>query len=220
MKKQCYPLFLILALAACNGSNPAPEEPTTQHSAPILKGDFSDTFFIAAKNPISIQYAQPQQLVLIKSTVKWDTLEANRYTIQPVDSQLAQVVLRDTATQQEFNLTLPLRRLPDPAVLLGDKYAGGEVAAADFSAQVLLAAKVTSVPMETDCHVQSYRLLYTAIGKKEKEIKGQSEKTEGKAWQAVSNTQAGDRFVFSEIKVRCLGDSTARLVPDLVFTIK
>jgi len=117
-----------------------------------------------------------------------------------------------------------VRPLPDPALeLSGPRIVrsgedvdvartGGRLSPTEFQSRRGLTANLENISLNASCTVVSFSLVYLGRGHKPIEIANQGGAFQDQARQLVDQAQAGDIFLFEEVRVQCPGDRVPRVV--------
>ncbi len=125
------------------------------------------------------------------------------------------------------------RPLPDPVLeLSGPRIArsdasegadaartGGRLSPAEFQSRRGLTANLENISLSANCNVVSYTLVCLTPGQEPIEIENQGGAFQEQARQLVDQAQAGDVFLFEEVRVQCPGDGVPRVVPGMAVRV-
>ena len=81
-------------------------------------------------------------------------------------------------------------------------------------------AKLENFDFKTQCKIQSYTLYYEKKNGDPVRVDIVGGGFTGRAGEYVKKARPGDKFVFTDVKARCPGDSRGRRVNGLAFTIR
>lgn len=112
-----------------------------------------------------------------------------------------------------------VKRFPDPVALLGAAHRASTIGSGEFKAQGGLAA-VMSALFCGNCEMVSYKVSRLRNGQLLAEATNKGARYEAAAQVIINAAQPGDMYIFDEVRARCPGDISARVLEGLTFMIK
>ncbi len=114
-----------------------------------------------------------------------------------------------------------VRPLPDPDTRLGGnpRNKGGTMSSGEFRAQGGVAA--IAVGICGYCEMMGYTVKYKAKGENtEKTVQNIGGRYKPEAQALIDQARPGDKYSFEKIRAKCPGDTAARHLPSIYYTIK
>ncbi len=96
----------------------------------------------------------------------------------------------------------------------------GNITAAEFKAQLGLIAWLDNFDFDAKCLIDSYTLYYTAKRKDPIVLKAKGGKFKGMVNKIIKQAASGDQYTFTDVKVKCPGDTVGRPANSLYFKIR
>lgn len=96
----------------------------------------------------------------------------------------------------------------------------GNITAAEFKAQLGLIAWLDNFDFDAKCLIDSYTLYYTAKRKDPIVLKAKGGKFKGMVNKIIKQAASGDQYTFTDVKVKCSGDTVGRPANSLYFKIR
>ena len=179
-----------------------------------------NVIYIGVDNPIAISAAgvPSGQLQVQAEGLTLQPLGSSRYQARATTPGKAQIKVSGGGlplTTFEYRV----RRIPTPAILLGNKNSGS-ISAAELRAYNELTPVLENFDFEASCEILGYQV---ALARKSDDpiIKvNPGKRFSAEVKRAFESAKAGDRLFFDEINARCPGDSQSRSISGLVFQIK
>lgn len=97
---------------------------------------------------------------------------------------------------------------------------GGNITASEFKAQLGLIPWLENFDFEAKCTITSFTLYYTPKREDTMVLKAKKGKFEGKIKEVVRQANSGDSYAFTNVKVKCPGDTYSRSANGLYFQIR
>ncbi|BDS13901.1 type IX secretion system motor protein PorM/GldM [Aureispira anguillae] len=184
-----------------------------------VSADKMNVFYIGVDNPITVTAAGvPSAQLKVACSGGTMTGSGAKRTIRVSRPGKATVSLSGgglAKTDFEFRV----KRIPNPIVKLGTKV-DGLMNSGEFRAQLGLLPILENFDFGAKCKIQSYTMFYTRKREDPTEIKGTGGRFSGKVAIAIKQAKPGDSYAFTEVKAKCPGDTVARRVNGLSFTIR
>ncbi len=184
-----------------------------------VAADMMNVFYIGVDNPITISAAgvPTAQLNVQTNNVQLSGSGAKRVA-KVTRPGIATITLSGgglSPTAFKFRV----KRIPDPKITI-DGRTDGFFRSGRFKIQNRLNATLENFDFEANCKIQSYVLYYEKKNGDPVRVDVTGGNFTGRAGQYVKNARPGDKFVFTDVKARCPGDSRGRRVNGLAFEIR
>jgi hypothetical protein len=188
-----------------------------------LSNDKANVFYIGINNPVSVAVAGiPNQNIVLEgngSGVAILPTGEGKYDITISQQGETILTLKDSKSQKIYaTFKYRCKKIPDPTVQVGIIQAN-TVPAAEMRAQMGLLAQIPNFDYDMKPNIESYTLYYNNGGETAISQSKNSRFT-GDIAKAIANAEKGDTYTFTDIRVRCSGDATARRVNDIKITIQ
>ncbi len=188
--------------------------------------DKMNVFYIGVDNPISVSAAGVNSNeVKVSIAGGGGSLKSNgtgKYNVTVstptgVDAP-AYVTVAAPGVSQKFPFRV--KRIPDPAPLLGAKHKSGSMPNGEFKAQGGIAAVLENFDFDVRCTVAGFKAVYLAKRQDPVEYANAGAKWGGDVQGIINKARPGDTYFFDDIKVNCPGDAAGRNLGGLSFKIK
>lgn len=183
--------------------------------------DKNNVFYIGLDNPVSIVVrGVPEEQVKIEAKgISLIYNSGDHYTVRASEPGDARIFVSGPGMERlEFRYRV--KRIPDPVVLLGARHRSRTIGNGEFKAQNGLVMVLENFDFDVRCEVLGYELTYLASRHEPITVSNQGGRYNPAARELVNKARPGDVYFFSDIKCKCPGDATGRLMGDLVFRIK
>jgi len=183
--------------------------------------DKNNVFYIGLDNPVSIVVrGVPDEQVKIEAKgISLIHNSGDHYTVRASEPGDARIFVSGPGMERlEFRYRV--KRIPDPVVLLGARHGSRTIGNGEFKAQNGLVMVLENFDFDVRCEVLGYELTYLASRLEPITVSNQGGRYNPAARELVNKARPGDVYFFSDIKCKCPGDATGRLMGDLVFRIK
>lgn len=203
---------------------PAVEEEFDYYDVECMEASFyldkMNVIYVGVDNPCRIFVTNvPNQHIEIEASDNIEVIEKEGGFYSLRASRPGRGTIYVIAGDYEEEYQVRMKRIPDPIAKLGSK-GSGEMSAEEFKTQKGIAAWLENFDFEARCQTVSFSM--TRITKD-----GTTETLENKGGRFAEmvtalkdKAQAGDIYLFENIKQRCPGDAASRRSNSLVFRIK
>jgi hypothetical protein len=182
--------------------------------------DKMNVFYIGVDNPISVSVAgvNSNDVKLTASGVTANPQGGGKFIVRATTPGEASLTVSAPGISQRFNYRV--KRIPDPAPLLGAKHKGGAMANGEFRAQGGIAAVLENFDFDAKCDIAGFEVTY--LPKRQDPI---SKQNSGARWNGdvqdlIQKAKPGDAYFFDDIKCKCPGDVAPRNLGGLAFKIR
>lgn len=186
-----------------------------------VSADKQNIFYIGVDNPVTIATAG-----IVSSAVKVSMVggslqktSSTGYIAKVMKPGEVMITVTNTKNGKTFPFQFRAKRVPNPIVKMGGQV-DGVLSSSEFKAAEGLTAVLEDFDYEAKCQVQSYNVTYTRKRQDPVLLKGKGARFVGEVATAVRQAKPGDQYSFTEVKVRCSGDQSARRINGLSFRIK
>ena len=189
----------------------------------VIANDKMNVFYIGVDNPISVAVAGvPSQNIVLEGSgagISIRPTSEGQYIVNISQAGETTLTLKDSKTAKVYaTLRYRCKRIPDPVVRLNGKE-GGNFGAGEMKAQLGLVPQAPNFDMDIKLDVQSYTLYYNSRGETTT-FQGKGSRFTPEIATAVSKASPGDTYTFTDIRVRCPGDDTARPINNIAIKIR
>ena len=112
-----------------------------------------------------------------------------------------------------------VKRIANPIAQI-NRSRGGCFGGGSFKATSGIVAVIEGLDIDARCSITSFNMTYVAKKQDPITLPNQGGSFNGSVTNCTNRAKPGDIFYFDDIKARCLGDDTDRLLNSLVFSIK
>jgi hypothetical protein len=189
----------------------------------VIANDKMNVFYVGVDNPISVAVAGvPSQNLVLEGSgggISIRPSSEGKYIVYVTQAGEAILTVKDSKTAKVYaTLRYRCKRIPDPVVRLNGKQ-GGNFGAGEMKAQLGLVPEAPNFDMDIKLDVQSYTLYYNSRGETTV-LQGKGSRFTAEIANAVSKASPGDTYTFTDIRVRCPGDNTARAIDNIAIKIR
>jgi hypothetical protein len=199
-----------------------------------IQATLGDTFYSAAVNPISIEYANPNNLVfeLNKGAAFLPTDSTSKPNekgiVTAVKEKEVILTVSDTSLKTSQVFKFAVKELPtmsenlEAAYLMVENLKAGEVAAKEFAAAKMLNIKFEGVPHTIYCEVDRYSYWYQTKKQDPIVMSGLTSKIDvsSQVKKATTLAKKGDTYTFKDVFIKCPGMLMGKKISEAVFKIK
>ena len=184
-----------------------------------VAADKMNVFYIGVDNPITISAAGvPSEQLQVRAEGATITGSGSQRKVRVNRQGLSKIILSGGGLPTS-TFEFRVKRIPNPEVTLAGKM-DGAVRKAEFRVQQGLIPKLKDFAFDAKCDIQSYTLFYTPKGGDPIRVTGSGRRFAGQVANYVRKANAGDSYIFTEMKAKCPGDRTGRRVNGLAFNIR
>jgi gliding motility-associated protein GldM len=184
-----------------------------------VSADQMNVFYIGVDNPITVS-ASGVPSNQLNVTIKGATMSGQgaKRIVRANRIGIATVTLSGGGLEKT-DFKFRVKRIPDPIVKLGNSV-DGFMKSGKFRVQLGLNPELEHFDFGAQCFVQSYKLYYTRKRADPVELICRGNRFDSEVLELVRKAKPGDKYTFTDVKVKCPGDIVARRANSLLFKIK
>lgn len=197
---------------------PAMECPPVVHVA----ADKTNVLWVGLENPVTLEaeYASLNSFKILVSGGKAVFHGAGgEYIIRPYEAGEVRLLVLNEVGLQVAKKVFRAKRVPSPMVRLGNKL-GGNISAGQFKAQAGINALLDNFDFDLMCQISGFVLTRVKSNGEVEKVSNQGGKFDDPTLALTTRGEPGDHFLFTEVKVRCPGDSSFQAVNSLAFSLQ
>jgi hypothetical protein len=186
-----------------------------------IAADKMNVFYIGVDNPITVAASgvSSKNISVTATDATIKKVDEGHYSVACNKPGKVGVTVTNKSTGKTKTVDFRVKRIPDPVVKLGNRVSC-MMQSGVFGAQVGLVAALDNFDMDFRCNIQSYTLYYVRKRSDPVEMQGSGGRFTGMVRNAILRAKPGDQYTFTNVKVRCPGDVTGRIVNSLSFNIR
>ncbi|MBL7774853.1 MAG: hypothetical protein JNK89_02565 [Saprospiraceae bacterium] len=193
--------------------------------AAIVSFDQMNVFYIGVDNPITLlTRGVPEEALKIETSeqLRLQKVQGAAYIVRASTPGIASITVSGGALRPVV-FRYKVKRIPDPAILLGARYAPGTIPGGVFKAQPCLSVVLSDPDAEQvagRCTITAFKIIQLRNDRFLAEADNTGARFSASARALIDGARPGDTFIFDEIKVDCPGDAAARKVEPLQFFLQ
>jgi hypothetical protein len=113
-----------------------------------------------------------------------------------------------------------VKPIPNPIAQLSNGKLGGTIDSQEMRLQKELIAELANFPHNVKCYIQSFKLYHVPSEGKSIEIHNEGAAFSAQSIKAIQAAKPGTSYQFMDVKGKCPGDTTPRLLNSLAFQVR